>query len=271
MSLLYIDLSNPSIMAYHLHAAMTQKRLRDEYISTSSQIGDCPYMAKTVGMGVLHTRAGSNTFDDMSEARRIKWIPEAYAASYAKLGWRSAWCKSHYPAEFMAAVQANWGGYYSQRVYPDEARRMGLSIRLPHVNYSAHNFIVKKLHASDELTLFMGLDQVKELTNQTIQQIIRWAPFTSVDDFLTRVDPRAQEAENLACVGALDGLGKIPLILRRLQNGGWQQNQMSPSEWTDFSEEDWTLQQKVDAQLEILGVGVAAHPLELISDKLAGT
>jgi DNA polymerase III alpha subunit len=114
----------------------------------------------------------------------------------------------------------------------------------------------------------MGLDQVKELTHRTIGRIITFAPFTSLEDFLTRVDPRAQEAENLARVGALDGLGKIPSILRRLQNGGWQQNQMSLFEWTDTNEEDWILEQKVNAQLEILGASLDAHPLELVSEKI---
>jgi DNA polymerase-3 subunit alpha len=197
-------------------------------------------------------------------------FPKAHAASYAKLGWRSAWCKSHYPAEFMAAVLANWGGYYSQRVYLSEARRMGLIVRPPHINYSAHNFIVKKPDDSAQKALFMGLDQVKELTNQTIQRIIRFAPFTSVEDFLTRVDPHVQEAENLARVGALEGLGNIPSILRRLQNGGWQQNQLSLFEWVGSNEEDWSLQKKVDAQLEVLGVSLVAHPLELIAHKLIG-
>jgi DNA polymerase III alpha subunit len=117
----------------------------------------------------------------------------------------------------------------------------------------------------------MGLDQVKELTRQTIQRIIRYAPFTSIDDFLTRVDPRKQEAENLACVGGLEGLGNIPSILRRLKGGGWQQNQLSLFEWTDTGEEDWTLEQKVNAQMDILGVSLAAHPLELVADKLKGT
>jgi DNA polymerase-3 subunit alpha len=117
----------------------------------------------------------------------------------------------------------------------------------------------------------MGLDQVKELTRQTIQRIMRHAPFATLDDFLTRVDPRPQEAENLARVGALAGLGKIPSILRRLQNGGWQQNQMSLFEWTDSSEDDWTLQQKVDAQLEILGASLEAHPLELVAEKIASS
>ncbi len=198
-------------------------------------------------------------------------FPKAHAASYAKLGWRSAWCKSHFPAEFMAAVLANWGGYYSQRVYLSEARQIGLIVRPPHINYSEHNFCVRKIEDSEKRTLFMGLDQVKELTRHTIQRIIRYAPFTTLEDFLTRVDPRPQEAENLARVGALEGFGKIPSILRRLQNGGWQQNQMSLFDWTDTSEEDLTLQQKVDAQLEILGASLDAHPLELVAEKIAGS
>jgi DNA polymerase III subunit alpha len=198
-------------------------------------------------------------------------FPKAHAASYAKLGWRSAWCKTHYPAEFMAAVLANWGGYYSQRVYLGEARRMGLIVRPPHINYPAHNFTVKKLNYLEESMLFMGLDQVKELTHQTIQRIIRFAPFQSVEDFLTRVDPRPQEAESLARIGALEGLGNIPSILKRFQNGGWRQNQLSLFAWTDSGEDDWSLQEKVDAQLEFLGVSIAAHPLELIADKLNGT
>jgi DNA polymerase III alpha subunit len=121
---------------------------------------------------------------------------------------------------------------------------------------------------SEERALFMGLDQVKELTHRTIGRILQFAPFTSLDDFLTRVDPRVQEAENLARVGAMDGLGKIPAILKRLQAGGWQQNQMSLFGWTDSSAEDWTLQQKVNAQVEILGASLDAHPLELVSEKI---
>lgn len=195
-------------------------------------------------------------------------FPKAHAASYARVGWRSAWCKEYFPAEFMAAVLANWGGYYSQRVYLSEARRLGLKVRPPHVNYSRHNFSVRGLIDSDDRALFMGLDQVKELTQRTIQRIIQHAPFTSLDDFLTRVDPRIQEAENLTRVGALEGLGKIPSILRRLQSGGWQKNQLSLFTWNDSSDEDWTLKQKVNAQMEILGASLDAHPLELVSEKI---
>jgi len=66
----------------------------------------------------------------------------------------------------------------------------------------------------------------------------------------------------------MDGLGKIPSILKRLQDDGWQQNQMSLFGWTDSNEEDWILQQKVNAQLEILGASLDAHPIELVSEKI---
>lgn len=198
-------------------------------------------------------------------------FPKAHAASYARIGWRSAWCKQYFPAEFMAAVLANWGGYYSQRVYLSEARRLGLKVRPPHVNYSRHQFSVQNtMIGSEDRALFMGLGQVKELTQRTIGRIIQYAPFTSLDDFLSRVDPRNQEAEHLAKIGALDGFGKIPAILNRLQTGGWQRDQMSLFAWSDTIEEDWTLQQKVDSQLEILGASLEAHPLELVLDKISG-
>lgn len=197
-------------------------------------------------------------------------FPKAHAASYARIGWRSAWCKEYFPAEFMAAVLANWGGYYSQRVYLSEARRLGLKVRPPHVNYSRHQFTVQKMIDAEDRALFMGLGQVKELTQRTIGRIIQHAPFTSLDDFLSRVDPRMQEAEHLAKIGALDGFGKIPAVLSRLQTGGWQRDQMSLFAWSDTGVEDWTLQQKVDAQLEILGASLEAHPLELVLDKITG-
>jgi DNA polymerase III alpha subunit len=188
-------------------------------------------------------------------------FPKAHAASYAQIAWRSAWCKTYYPAQFMAAVLANWGGYYSQRVYLSEARHMGLKVRPPHVNFAGINFRVRNE------TLYMGLDQVKEMTRRTIERIMQSAPFTSLDDFLSRVDPRTQEATNLARVGGLEGFGTIPAILKRLESG-WQAGQMSLFGW-ESNDEDWTLPQKVAAQIELLGVSLEAHPLEMVADQIA--
>jgi len=194
-------------------------------------------------------------------------FPKAHAASYARVAWRSAWCKSHYPAEFMAAVLANWGGYYSQRVYLSEARRMGLGVRPPHINFSGRNFVV--YNDPGGKVLYMGLDQVKDLTRRTIERILRLRPYLSLDDFLSRVDPRLQEAESLVRVGALDGFGKIPSLLRHLQAGAWQPGQMSMFPWDDAKGADWTVEQKVTAQQDLLGSSVEAHPLELAAERIA--
>ena len=50
-----------------------------------------------------------------------------HSASYAMVSFRSGWLRAHYPAEFMAAVISNQGGYYSTFAYVSEAKRMGLA------------------------------------------------------------------------------------------------------------------------------------------------
>ena len=176
----------------------------------------------------------------------------------------------------MAAVLANWGGYYRQGVYLTEARRMGLSVRPPDVNFAQREFSLSYINA--EPVLFMGLDQVRDLTRRTQKRIIRLRPFSSVTDFLIRVDPRSVEAENLVKVGALAGWGTIPQLLGQLDTGGWQRGQLplfemaemyAPEGETGYVQEgDWSLEEKVAAQKTILGASLEAHPLELVRESI---
>ena len=194
-------------------------------------------------------------------------FPKAHAASYAQVAWRSAWCKVHFPAEFMAAVLAGWGGYYRQSVYLNEARRMGLPIRPPDINHAEKQFSVK--YPAGEPTLFMGLDQVKELTHRTQTRILDNRPFQSLTDFLTRVDPRSQEADYLIRAGALRGMGTIPTLLDQVHRGGWSYGQFPLFELEPKTQEpEWDLYQRVEAQLDILGASVDAHPIELVADQI---
>jgi DNA polymerase-3 subunit alpha len=195
-------------------------------------------------------------------------FPKAHSASYAKTAWRSAWCKTHYPAEFMAAVLANWGGYYDQSTYILEARRMGLRVRAPHVNYSEAQFSVTYLDGLPHL--FMGLDQLRDLTRETQMRIAEGRPFTSLGDMLARVSPRKGEARNLVIAGALEGLGSIPALLEELETGGWKRGQMSLFSHNKPPEVgDWTDSQKAAAQEELLGVSLIAHPLEVFAAQIA--
>jgi DNA polymerase III alpha subunit len=224
------------------------------------------FVAEAERLSGVPTETGERVWEMMA-AFASYGFPKAHAASYARVSWRSAWCKTHFPAEFMAAVLANGGGYYSQRVYLSEARRLGLAVCPPHVNYSERNFVVSTTDGGQKV-LYMGLDQVRDLTGRTIKRVLLNRPFQSLEDFLARVDPRHQEAENLARVGAFDGLGSIPTILQRLGDG-WQAGQPGLFVWGSSGGEDWTLEQKVSAQQELLGVSLEAHPLELAAQQIA--
>lgn len=83
-----------------------------------------------------------------------------------------------------------------------------------------------------------------------------------------QVDPRRAEAESLAQVDAFAGLAKIPAVLRRLRGSGWQAGQMSLFDVHDSDEEDWTIEEKVAAQQEWLGISLDAYPLELVIDQV---
>lgn len=194
-------------------------------------------------------------------------FPKAHSASYAKTAWRSAWCKTHYPAEFMAAVLANWGGYYDQNTYLMEARRLGLKLRPPHINFSQTQF--SATYIENEAHLFMGLDQVRDLTHGTQRRIIKQRPFTSLADFLSRVQPRKGEARNLIMIGALEGLGSIPQLLEELESGLWQPGQMPLFGVATDPVVDWSEKDKAEAQEALLGLSLLAHPLDVFATQIA--
>lgn len=191
-------------------------------------------------------------------------FPKAHAASYARLGWNSAWCKTHYPAEFMAAVLGFDGGYYSQRVYLMEARRLGLSLHGPHINHSNHRFRVA--YPKGEPQLYMGLNQVRDLTQRTIGVILQKRPFASLEDFLVRVDPQKKEAQHLLMCGALEGLISIPKGLARIEHKQPSGQMRLFNAVTQG--DDWTDVQKFEAQRQILGVSLDSNPLELMADRI---
>ncbi len=192
-------------------------------------------------------------------------FPKAHAASYAHVAWHSTWCKTHYPEEFLAAVLANWGGYYPQSVYLNEARRLKIKVFPPHINHSSRQFSVS--YPQGEPVLYMGLDQVRDLTRSTQEKILRHRPYHSLAEFVANVDPRRVEIENLIKAGALEGLGTIPGLLCELETSP-HPGQLSLFSLHAPSSADWTLEQKNAAQQHILNASLAAHPLELIPGKI---
>jgi DNA polymerase III alpha subunit len=167
----------------------------------------------------------------------------------------------------MAAFLANWGGYYRQETYLLEARRLGLDVRGPHVNHSQRQFCIKTVDSKE--ILFMGLDQVRDLTKRTQKRILHERPFSSFVDFMTRTAPRVKEVENLVKVGGLEGLGTIPGLLNQLHSQNWRGGQLQLFDMIDHQKvPEWSVDQKVAAQVDLLGISATTHPLELKTNQI---
>jgi DNA polymerase-3 subunit alpha/error-prone DNA polymerase len=126
-----------------------------------------------------------------------------HSASFAKVSFQSAYLKTHYPAEFMAAVISNQGGFYSTFAYVSEARRMGLAILPPDVNRSRIRWQGRNSNVR------VGLMSLKNLSAATQQRIVaqrKRQPFHNLVDFLERVGPEEPEARSLIHAGAFDEL-----------------------------------------------------------------
>ena len=90
---------------------------------------------------------------------------KAHSASFALESFESLYYKSHFPAEFMAAVLSGGGGYYGALEYMEEARRLGIVIHPPCINGSEFRFTGSNMH------LRTGLMQVKNLREETAHKI----------------------------------------------------------------------------------------------------
>ena len=126
-----------------------------------------------------------------------------HSASYARVSFQAAFLKTHHPAEFMAGVISNRGGFYSTCAYVSEARRMGLSIDPPDVTASCIGWTGRAQRLRVGLMAIAGLRQA---TRQSIVKHRQAARFAHMIDFLERVRPDADEARALIHCGALDSL-----------------------------------------------------------------
>lgn len=181
-----------------------------------------------------------------------------HSASYAQVSFKSAYLRTHYPAEFIAAVISNQGGFYSTFAYVSEARRMGLAILLPDINES--NWAYRG--AGERLR--MGLMQVKtipkELGERIIEERTQNGPYRSFQDFLCRVKPKPAQTRALVRAGCFDSIaGELtrPALMWRL----YAENDSSSSPLP--VPDDYSAAQKRAHEIESFGFLASRHPLTL--------
>ena len=133
---------------------------------------------------------------------------KSHSAAYALLSYQTAWLKTHYPAEFMAAVlSSDMDNTEKVVMLIEECQTMSLSVKPPSVNYSHHKFTVH------DGNIVYGLGAIKGLGSAAIESIAHEraenGDFISLHDFCARVDSskvNKRSLEALVRSGAMDDL-----------------------------------------------------------------
>jgi len=144
-----------------------------------------------------------------------------HSASYAMVSFQSAYLRVHHPAEFMAAVLSNQGGYYRPHAYIAEIRRMRLFTLGPDVNLSRWKYYGKGRD------VVIGLMAIKGLSASGAKAVLeereRGGDFTSLENFSRRVSLNRDDIVALCPAGVFDSIAgglSRHLQARRLLSAG---------------------------------------------------
>ena len=215
---------------------------------------------------------------------------KSHSAAYALLAYHTAYLKTHYPVEFMAALLTSVSGSTDDVVkYINECREMGIAVEPPDVNVSDAYFT-----PHGEAVRF-GLAAVKNVGHNAIESIVaarkEIGSFTSIFQFCEKVDLRLlnkRVIESLVKSGAMDAMGRRSQLMAVIDSAmeHAQKSQRDAAmgqhglfgvfaEDTDTRTEkplpnipDWDEHQRLSAEKEILGFFITGHPLEKYRDKL---
>jgi DNA polymerase III subunit alpha len=227
---------------------------------------------------------------DLMEQFAAYGFPKAHSAAYALLAYHTAYLKTHYPVEFMAALLTSVTGTTDDVVkYINECREMGIAVEPPDINVSAANFTP---HGE---AIRFGLAAVKNVGHNAIDSIVagrkQLGRYRSFYEFCEKVDLRLlnkRVLESLVKSGAMDSFGRRAQLMAVLdkaidralktqrdtesgQHGlfGVFQEEESGAENDRLPESpDWDEHTRLAAEKEILGFFITGHPLEKYRDKL---
>jgi len=212
---------------------------------------------------------------------------KSHSAAYALVSYQTAWLKTHYPSEFMAAVMSSEIDNTDKLLtFRDEAKRMGLVVQPPSIQSGEYAFSV-----DDAGQIRYGLGAIKGLGEGPIGNLLaarEEGPFSSLFDLCARTDPRKMNRRALEALiksGALDELGvERWVMLAGLDDAIKAAEQvasntaagmtdlfgdvMTASETSDDLYQEhrgarpWSLTELLNAEKESLGSFLSGHPME---------
>lgn len=216
----------------------------------------------------------------------------SHAAAYSVLAYQTAYLKSHYPAEFMAAVlTANKNNVTDLSSYLKEAQRMKLVVLGPDINESEIDFTV-----NDQGHIRFGLSALKGIGEGPVEEIFRErkdnGPFLNFADLIKRLNSKVFNKKVIeSCVygGAFDCFkdmhraqyfspyDKYPSFLEYMIRWGSMyqasQENLQASLFGDSLQNEitipkppecapWSTLEKLKFEIEIAGIYLSAHPLD---------
>ena len=211
---------------------------------------------------------------------------KSHSAAYALVSYQTLWLKTHYPAEFMAAVlTADMQNTDKIVTLVEECRQMKLPLVLPNVNVSQYTFTV-----DPEGQVVYGLGAIKGLGEGPVESVLEargsGGPFKSLFDFCDRVDLRKVNKRALEAMiysGALDSIGpNRPRLMAsveeavqradqnsRNQNAGMEDlfGEVVPDESGDVYQSsegvrEWSEKQRLTFEKDTLGLYLTGHPFD---------
>jgi len=216
-------------------------------------------------------------------------VHNSHSAAYGLIAYQTAYLKAHHPGEYLAALlTATKKDKDRTAVYLNECRQMGIKVLVPDVNESGSDFTVL------DRRIRFGLSAVRNVGEGVVEKIIEAradAPFTSLQDFVDRVDVSAlnkRAVESLIKAGAFDGSGDprkglmmvyeqiLDATMERRRNEDMGQFSLFAGDTEAVRESRieipamvWPQKIRLGFEKEMLGLYVSDHPLLSIGPSLA--
>jgi DNA polymerase-3 subunit alpha len=263
--------------------AAEMAKQRDRFMSGAEALG--------------HPKATAGEVFDQMEKFAGYGFNKSHSAAYALVSYQTAYLKTHYPVEFMAALLTSETSKPDNVVkYIGECREMGIGVEPPDVQVSGSQFT--PYVTPEGQAIRFGLAAVKNVGGNAIESILKaradvGGRFSNFWQFCEKVDFRVMNKrviESLIKAGALDSLGRrgplmaaVDKAMERAQKAQKDAEQGQAGLFGLFEEApragregggdlpraaDWEEGERLAKEKEVLGFFVSGHPLDKYAEKL---
>lgn len=213
---------------------------------------------------------------------------KSHSAAYAFISFQTAYLKTYYRHEFMAALLTSEKNKPDNiNKYIEECRNMGIEVVPPHINYSHKDFSVAEIDGVKKI--IYGFSAIKGIGEKPIENILQARAkkkFDSLEEFLSGVDAKVinkRVLESLAKSGSLTNLGyNIKTIIANLdlladkvrENTSYDTSnalfvETTPSISLDIKDlPEYSKKELLDFEYDVIGIFMSGNPLEEYESKI---